>query len=558
MPDVPPSENNVHPAEQSPLPPMEMPGEAATSYDLLPYESAPFPHSRPERLATLATLLGVTSPDPSEARVLELGCGFGGNLMPLAELYPRAQFVGLDASSRQIADGQAVANRLGLANLRLLPMDLMDVGPDFGQFDYIIAHGIYSWVPPQVQRKILQICSEHLSPNGMAYVSYNTYPGWRVRGIVRDMMQYHARKFENPSQRAAQARSMIAMFAQTGGKLDEPYWRLLMREMAIIGSKEKQDYYIAHEYLEDQNAPCYFHEFAARAAAEGLQYAGEANPFSRPALAHFAREALTVIESVSADMLEQEQYLDFICNRAFRASVLCHAELKLNWDFDPQRLLNLHVSSPARPEEKNPDVRSPTNVNFRSPRGMTTTTSEPVVKALLLTLSKCWPASIPFKELVAAAVSLASGKPRAIETGIHDEQGAQAVIQILQLYAITQVDLSICPTLCTTSPTQKPRATALARLQATDSNIVTNLHHEWTRVSDLGRRIIPMLDGQHDKHQMLVALIKLAESGALKINAQGKAIRPGPQLRPALQAALAASLEDLGNLALLLRESTEE
>ena len=557
MSDVLPGENKGHHAEAASAQ-KEVLGQGTTSYDLLPYESAPYPHSRPERLATLATLLGLTPPNPSEARVLELGCGFGGNLMPLAELYPRSQFVGLDASLKQIAGGKAIADRLGLTNLQLVAMDLMQVGPDFVQFDYIIAHGIYSWVPPEVQKKILQICSQHLSPNGLAYVSYNTYPGWRMRSIVRDMMQYRTRKLDNPSQRAAQARSMIALFAQTGARLDEPYWQLLMRDMSIVGSDQKQDYYIAHEYLEDQNAPCYFHEFAQRAGAEGLQYLGEANPFSRPALGHVAREALSAIETVSANTLEQEQYLDFVCNRAFRASVLCHANLRLNWNFDSRWLVNLHVSSPAQPQDPNPDVRSPTNVSFHSPRGMTTTTSEPVVKALLLALSKCWPASVPYRELIAAAASLVRGKPQAVETGIHDEPSAKAVFQILQLYGISQLDLSVCPTPCTASPSQSPRATALARLQAAESNVITNLRHEPTRVSDLDRRIIPMLDGQHDLNQMTSALIKLAESGAVKINNQGKTIHPGPQLRPTLQSAVAASLEDLGKTALLLGDTTEE
>src|SRR6185437_7616371 len=111
MSDVLPGENKGHRAEAASSQ-KDVLGQSATSYDLLPYESAPYPHSRPERLATLATLLGLTPANPSEARVLELGCGFGGNLMPLAELYPRSQFVGLDASSRQIADGKAVADRL--------------------------------------------------------------------------------------------------------------------------------------------------------------------------------------------------------------------------------------------------------------------------------------------------------------------------------------------------------------------------------------------------------------------------------------------------------------
>jgi methyltransferase-like protein/trans-aconitate methyltransferase len=527
----------------------------AASYDALPYDGAPISYSRPERLATLATLAGLAPPDLSQARVLELGCGFGGNLIPLAELWPRAQFVGFDASAKQITGGQAVADQLRLTNLQLRQMDIMELGADLGQFDYIIAHGLYSWVSSEVQSKILQICREHLTPNGLAYISYNTFPGWKLRCIVRDMMNYHASRFDDPLKRVAQARSMISLFAQTGAKFDEPYWNLLKREMATVASKEKPDWYIAHDYMEEDNLPCYFHEFASRAAAAGLQYVGDANPLSRPPLAQMAPEALAAIDGVSTNVIEKEQYVDYICNRTFRASVLCRAELKPDFDFNAERLINLHVSSSAMPEVNNPDVRSLASVNFRNPRGLVTTSSDPVIKGLLLTLAKCWPSSMSYRELIAAALSLAKGKPEAVEEGVHDAAGARLALQIFQLYESTLLDLSVCPSPCTVSPPARPRVTALARLQAAKSNLVTNLRHESARVADLDRRIIPMLDGQHDKDQLVAEMQKLVESGTLNVHSEGQRVHHGPQLRFALSNAVNASLAELGKQALLLREN---
>jgi 2-polyprenyl-3-methyl-5-hydroxy-6-metoxy-1,4-benzoquinol methylase len=169
----------------------------STSYDEVPYESHPYPQTHPSRLAAVATLFGLRPPAVETARVLELGCAAGGNLTPVAEAFPKATLLGVDASARQIGDGQRFVERLGLSNLTLKHANILDLGPDLGTFDYIICHGVFSWVQTPVQEKILDICAKHLSPSGIAYISYNTYPGWHMRGMIRDRRIGSRCRFDN-------------------------------------------------------------------------------------------------------------------------------------------------------------------------------------------------------------------------------------------------------------------------------------------------------------------------------------------------------------------------
>jgi len=157
----------------------------ATIHEEMPYESHPFRQTHPDRLATLSVLLGLEPPPLPSCRVLELGCASGGNLLPLAVAYPHAQFAGVDVSAVQIAQGQAAVDACGLGNVRLLTRSVTDIDERLGKFDYIIAHDLYSWVPNNVQDAILNVCSRNLTEQGVAYVSYNTLPGWRVRGRRR-------------------------------------------------------------------------------------------------------------------------------------------------------------------------------------------------------------------------------------------------------------------------------------------------------------------------------------------------------------------------------------
>src|SRR5262245_5469668 len=186
-----------------------------TSYDELPYQSVAFAQTHPDRLATVATLLGLEPPRVDKCRVLELGCAAGGNPTPIAESLPEAKFVGIHLTARQVADGKQIIARLGLGNIQLQQGDIAALRPDLGTFDYIICHGVFSWVPKAVQDAIFTICKQCLAPDGVAFVSYNTLPGWRMRGMIRDMMLYHAAQFSEPRRKVEQGLALIDFLVQS-------------------------------------------------------------------------------------------------------------------------------------------------------------------------------------------------------------------------------------------------------------------------------------------------------------------------------------------------------
>lgn len=183
----------------------------AAAYDETPYQSNAFSISAPGHLRAVAALYGISAPPVANARVLELGCAAGGNLLPYAVAHPEARAVGVDLSVQQIEAGQSIVKAMGLKNLDLRAMSITDITPEFGQFDYIIVHGVFSWVPPEVREAILRVCRENLAPEGIAYVSYNTYPGWKASDVVRDAMILNSHDAQTPEERLARAKDMLAM-----------------------------------------------------------------------------------------------------------------------------------------------------------------------------------------------------------------------------------------------------------------------------------------------------------------------------------------------------------
>jgi 2-polyprenyl-3-methyl-5-hydroxy-6-metoxy-1,4-benzoquinol methylase len=229
------------------------------TYDEVPYPGGTYRNTHPCHLAMVARMCGITPTPPRHCRVLELGCSMGANLIPMAQDLPQSEFVGIDLSSRQVKEGQAVIEELGLKNIELRHLSITDVDASFGKFDYIICHGVYSWVPPEVQKAILDIGSNHLTTNGVLYVSYNTSPGWHLRGVVREMMRYHVEGFETPRQKIAQARGLLDFLVKYAKSRSQAYPTLLKEEAQMLVGR--LDSYIYHEHLELYNEPVYFHEF---------------------------------------------------------------------------------------------------------------------------------------------------------------------------------------------------------------------------------------------------------------------------------------------------------
>ena len=172
------------------------------SYDETPYASQPLSRQQPARLAAAALWFGLTTPPARTARVLEIGCASGGHIIPLAAAWPEARFVGVDLSPVQIAAGDARIERLGLANIVLSARSLDEIGASDGVFDFIVCHGVYSWIPAALRETLLRIIAERLAPDGVASVSFNVLPGWRLFQIARDSLLLHARLQNDPDARA--------------------------------------------------------------------------------------------------------------------------------------------------------------------------------------------------------------------------------------------------------------------------------------------------------------------------------------------------------------------
>lgn len=248
--------------------------KAGTSYDDVPYVSRAFIQTHPQRLAFIGRLFGMNPTPPSIARVLELGCASGGNLIPLAIRYPSMEILGLDLSKVQVEQGMAEIKALGLKNIELRQADLGAYKPaKDGKFDYVLCHGVYSWVPESVRDAILRICREALTENGVAYISYNCYPGWKMREIIRDAMNFHAGSRPTPAERVQQSRAIINFITEISEK-DSAFGKILQAEADLL--KVVSDDYLLHEHLEEHNEPCYFKDFVARAGENKLAYLGEA------------------------------------------------------------------------------------------------------------------------------------------------------------------------------------------------------------------------------------------------------------------------------------------
>ena len=516
------------------------------SYDVVPYESLPFAQSHPNRLATIATLLGLTPTPLEHCRVLELGCASGGNLLPMAEMFPGSQFVGVDASGGQIADGQRTLDAVGAPNLHLLHRNILDVDDQLGSFDYILTHGVYSWVPPAVQEKILEICARQLTPQGVAYVSYNTYPGWRMRGLVRDLMCYRARGFASPEDKIREALALLEFLAQSVPPEQDAYGLVLKDELKRLRSNNAS--YVLHEYLEDENRPAYFHEFMEQAQRQGLQYLGEAD-FNSMSIGNFPPPVEAGLRQLAADIVQLEQVMDFVRNRRFRQTLLCHQQVVLDRSLPAERVFGLYVASASEPQGGPIDVGTRDSVTFRAPAS-TLTTDEPWLKAALVQLRQVWPGRVAFRELLKAAQRRLD--PQGSETPCSAREERALGAALLRCYAARHVDLSVQPTPCALQVPERPRAPRLARQQVSTGSDVTNLWHAAVTVSGLARHLLRYLDGNSDRAALTELLYQDGRRGQLVVHDQDHPVPDDQGIRQILDEALEESLGELARLGLLL------
>jgi len=514
------------------------------SYDEVPYQGGPFRRSQPRHLATLATLLGMSPPDVECCRVLELGCAEGGNLIPAAALHPRSRFLGIDFSQRQIAAGSEMIGRLGLGNVRLAHGDILDFDASCGQFDYIIAHGVYSWVPEEVREKVLAVCRENLAPDGVAYVSYNTYPGGHLRTMVREMLLYHAALRHEPDNSVEHARLFLDFLLEAVPPEHAAYRAVLEWEQGHI--RPFPDHQVRHDSLSETNHACYFSQFVERARAHGLQYLAEAN-FSTMLPRNFPPAVREVLTRLSRNVVEIEQYMDFLRNRAFRETLLCHANVAIDRAVSAERITGLFIGSSLAPENEAPDPTADVEERFRDAGGAEVAVQHPLSRTMLRRLAALWPRNERFSDLVAHAAEQSganSPDPRDVQL---------AAETLLQCFAAGLIEFDVLPSTCADASVDRPAVSALNRLQAQAGSIVTNQRHESVRLDPCQRALVPHLDGRLTRAQLLEKVSGLLADGTLsKALSSGAAAGTAPVPRAKLAERLDLAINQLAGAAILV------
>jgi methyltransferase-like protein len=525
------------------------------SYDQAPYPSLSYGQSHPDRLATLAQLMGLNPQPITHCRVLELGCAAGGNLIPMAYGLPESEFVGVDYSGRQIEEGQAAVQALGLTNISLHHLNILEVDGSLGEFDYIIAHGVYSWVPPAVRDKVLAVCKGHLRrPNGVAYVSYNIYPGWHMMGMVRQMMLYHIRKVDEPHERAVKARELLDFLVEGAPAGNSAYGAFLEAYRSGLVSKvANAEELLLHDELEEVNDPVYFHEFVAHAGRHGLQYLVEAE-FPTVVPDNFPPPVVEKLRTMVHSLVELEQYMDFLRSRTFRQTLLCHQEVEISRALRPERLGGFQVASMAKPVAGTPDVAGTTAEQFREEKGAVFTSNHPATKAALLALIQESPHALPFMDLMQVAfMRLAKDAPDM--TVANPPQEAYLVAaNLLQAfsYSMNLVELHSHVAPYVRRLSERPVASPVARYQGQRGRIVTNMRHERSELDEFTRYVLLQLDGSRDRETLLAELVRLAAEGVIKPRREGESLVESAETEGRLGAELDRCLAWLVRAALLV------
>lgn len=473
---------------------------AGEDYEQLPYASMPYAFSQPARLAAVAALHGLAAPAPERARVLELGCASGGNLIPLAARFPDARFLGIDLARRHVEEARERIDALGLSNIEARQADITDLHFGDERFDYIICHGVFSWAPREAQEAIFRICGETLSQNGVALVSYNVLPGWSLRQAIRDICLRHAGSEGPPLARVAKVRAILADIA-AAANAQEPYGLLLRNEAARLAHRPAS--YIMGEFLAAENTPCFFQDFVARARQRGLDYLCEAD------LAAAAPEILgptmkaRLAANAGDDPISTQQYADYFTGRTFRCSMLARADARA---FDANKLASLHFSAELHADASSSDTAA---VAYKDARGRVVRGKTPAVARALARLAAAYPATLSFAELGAPEPGVANGE--------RPESREQLLAALSTLTQTGQAEAWIAPLRVGRATDAKPQVWPVARAEAAAGQIwLTSLTHMPVLLKPAVALLAPHLDGAHNRDALSSIVEAALRAGKLE------------------------------------------
>lgn len=461
---------------------------APDRYDVFAYPGFSYPNTHPDRLATMGILHGLSPAPVERCRMLEVACGDGANLIPMACAAANGEFVGFDLAGLPVERAQTRIRDLGLTNIRIFQGDILEVGSDLGRFDYIVAHGLYSWVPAPVRDRLLAICSELLTSDGIAFVSYNALPGSYVRRILRDGMLFRAREIEDAERSVMAGMEFLQTIAAERPEGDA--YRVLIEDQLrrLRGHSTACTF---HDEMSPEFNPVYFADFVEHARGHGLEYLCDA-VLPPPSDACYRADLQPAIEAVSGgDVIRQEQALDFFRMQPYRETLLCRAGRPIRRGFFAESFESLLLAS----QNTSRAAETPGSRIFELPGNAKMETSHPAAIWLLEQLGRRWPHALSFREVKAGLADL----------GLTLDRAGTLLLTRLVISRVMELR-SWSPPLAD-GISARPRASASARQEARDGSAATTLLHLTLMLDDPKvRALLRLLDGTRTRAELVAAL----------------------------------------------------
>jgi SAM-dependent methyltransferase len=458
------------------------------------YTRSAQPRIHPDNLFAIARLHGLRPVPVERAKVLEIGCGDGMNLIPMACRMPEGSFVRVDSAREPVAWAREFAAELGASNFRCHHADIAELADDFGEFDYIIAHGFYSWVPDEVRAHFWRVARGSLSARGMLFVSYNLLPGWRQTAMLRDFVQLEKRRLGEQEgwQRIVWERlSQIAALGESGYPLAIEARRTVAKGLQAA----------CHDEFDESTRPFLFREVLKAAEQAGFHYVGDAlqNTWNG---SHEAAAISALLDEVSCEHpLVREEYADVVTLRTSRQSVFCHASHAPDDGSFLERAESLSITAAVRMVDGGKaDARDRQgSIHYEALPGRDLdpkfgfNSDDRLLAALVAMLAERAPERVPVGEILQAL--------REHLPGVSDQEWTVFLRLFEELvmagaFALSARPLRL-PSASQLGAESRPQVGALNRLEAAKGRALTSLLHRTVPLEDpLQRALLLLCDGQ--------------------------------------------------------------
>ncbi|CAN5769364.1 methyltransferase regulatory domain-containing protein [soil metagenome] len=295
-------------------------GAVSAEYvDDVPYVRHFVAELSPARIRLAAALNGIAPPPADDFDYCELGCAQADTLCALAAAHPRARFLGIDLSALHIAAAKRLARDGALENIGFLERDFANLDEeDIGEFDFIVAHGVLSWVSAEKRHRLIELARRKLKPGGLLYVSYNAMPGWAGVEPLRQLLL--APTAGEPASSLDRAKLGL-QFAQAMERAGAEYFLRNPSAKDMLVTMERGGLpYVVHEYLHEHWVPMYFARIALEMAERELHFVGVLPLFLNFRDTAIPLPLVPMFEPIR-DRVRFESLKDFALNEFFRRDV---------------------------------------------------------------------------------------------------------------------------------------------------------------------------------------------------------------------------------------------